>query len=125
MDCKKERFLKTCMRKCQKVSRKVVPCVARDTCCQCSLWSAPDNEMVVPNDVPKGHLVVYVGEYNKRHVIKIKLLRHPLFKALLDQAQEIYDFSPNDSRLHIPCDENMFLSVVQCAKSPPEGCLHV
>ncbi|KZV28480.1 hypothetical protein F511_03283 [Dorcoceras hygrometricum] len=122
MDCKKERFLQTCMKKCRNVGRKVVPCVACETCCQCS---PGDDEWVVPSDVPKGHLVVYVGEYNKRYVIKVKLLRHPLFKALLDQAQEIYDFSPDDSRLHIPCDENIFLSVVRCTKSPPEGCLHI
>ncbi|XP_073144877.1 auxin-induced protein 15A-like [Henckelia pumila] len=118
--CKKERFLKTCMKKCQRVvGRKVVPACCVSCCQSCS-------EMVVPSDVPKGHLVVYVGECNKRYVIKIKLLRHPLFKALLDQAQEIYDFSSDDSRLHIPCDENMFLSVVRCANSPPEGyCLHM
>ncbi|KAJ4836990.1 hypothetical protein Tsubulata_022200 [Turnera subulata] len=45
----------------------------------------------IPKDVPKGHLVVYVGESSKRFVIKIELLKHPLFKALLDEAKDEYD----------------------------------
>lgn len=88
-----------------------------DDCCQYCWWPSKQEEKIIPNDVPKGHLVVYVGEYCTRYVVEIKILRHPLFKALLDQAQEVYDFT-NDSKLHLPCNENIFLSVVQCAKSP-------
>ncbi|KAJ0624593.1 putative small auxin-up RNA [Helianthus annuus] len=68
---------------------------------------------------PKGHLVVYVGNNQRRFVINVKLLKHPLFNALLDQAREEYDFT-NDSRLSIPCDEEMFLSVIRCATSPQD-----
>nr|XP_043608710.1 auxin-induced protein 15A-like [Erigeron canadensis] len=71
-------------------------------------------EDCIPRDVPKGHLVVYVGENQSRFVINVKLLKNPLFNALLDQAQEEYDFAA-DSRLYIPCHEDIFLSVVQCA----------
>ncbi|KAG5402101.1 hypothetical protein IGI04_016708 [Brassica rapa subsp. trilocularis] len=71
---------------------------------------------VIPKDVPKGHLVVYVGEESMRFVI-ISLLAHPLFKALLDQAQDAYGFSA-DARLWIPCDASTFLEVVRCAGSP-------
>lgn len=78
---------------------------------------------VIPRDVPKGHLVVYVGENYKRHVIKISLLKHPLFKALLDVAQDVYDFGIN-SKLCIPCDECVFLEVLRCASgySGEKGC---
>ncbi|PIN07857.1 hypothetical protein CDL12_19568 [Handroanthus impetiginosus] len=116
MNIMKGKILKDCIKKWRKMGRKLIPCSACVTCCNWSLWH---DDKIVPSDVPKGHLVVYVGEYHKRFVIKVALLKHPLFQALLDQAQEVYDFNA-DSRLCIPCDENMFLSVVQCAKSPQD-----
>ncbi|KAM0045510.1 putative small auxin-up RNA [Helianthus debilis subsp. tardiflorus] len=72
-----------------------------------------DDDAYIPRDVPKGHLVVYVGENESRFVISVKLLKDPLFNALLDKAREEYDFTAG-SRLHIPCNENAFLSVVHC-----------
>ncbi|XP_047975447.1 auxin-responsive protein SAUR50 [Salvia hispanica] len=114
------KFLKACMKKWRRTGRRVIPCAAAsDKCCSWSLWPLVHEEKIVPSDVPRGHLVVYVGECHKRFVIKVSLLKHPLFQALLDQAREVYDFNA-DSKLRIPCDENVFLSVVQCAKSPPE-----
>ncbi|XP_071738868.1 auxin-induced protein 15A-like [Rutidosis leptorrhynchoides] len=74
-------------------------------------------ESFIPNDVPKGHLVVYVGENQRRFVIKVKLLKHPLFSALLDEARDEYGFT-NDSRFYIPCNEDTFLAVVRCAMTP-------
>ena len=72
------------------------------------------NSVSIPKDVPKGHMAVYVGQSLKRYVIKITLLEHPLFRALLDQARDEYGFA-TISKLCIPCDENMFLDAIQCA----------
>nr|AMQ09594.1 small auxin up regulated protein [Boehmeria nivea] len=107
---------------------KVSPCTCCDQyCCQWNLWPfknvVPNHEEVsIPKDVPKGHLVVYVGkdEYYKRFVIKIGLLNHPLFKALLDQARDEFDYVAGP-KLCIPCDESLFLNVVRCATCPDDA----
>ncbi|OIW05150.1 hypothetical protein TanjilG_02623 [Lupinus angustifolius] len=96
----------------------IIPCAAYEYCCHWAMWSSKHESCFIPNDVPKGHLVVYVGENHKRFVIRIAILNHPLFKALLDQAREEYDFTAADSKLCIPCDEHLFLSVLRCASSP-------
>ncbi|KAJ1398431.1 Small auxin-up RNA [Sesbania bispinosa] len=112
----KSRFLRGCLNKCKKMGSRVKTCAACEYCCQWVLWSSLHESCSIPSDVPKGHMVVYVGENHKRYVIKIALLQDPLFRALLDQAQEEYDFIA-DSRLCIPCDENLFLNVLRCATS--------
>lgn len=65
----------------------------------------------IPKDVPKGHMVVYVGEQLTRYVIKISFLEHPLFQELLELAHKEYGFS-GASGLCIPCDEDVFLGVI-------------
>ncbi|XP_071689036.1 protein SMALL AUXIN UP-REGULATED RNA 51-like [Rutidosis leptorrhynchoides] len=66
-----------------------------------SLYMHEDDEEdnYIPRDVPKGHMVVYVGENQTRFVINVILLKNPLFNALLDQAQEEYDFTADSRRL--------------------------
>ncbi|KAK9158445.1 hypothetical protein Scep_005019 [Stephania cephalantha] len=116
----KGRFFRACLTKWRKMDAEIFPSSARDNCCQWALWARLQDEDPIPKDVPKGHLVVYVGEEHKRFVIKVTLLKHPLFKALLDRAREEYEFSP-DLKLHIPCDEKLFVSVVQCASTQKDG----
>ncbi|KAG2332619.1 hypothetical protein Bca4012_017808 [Brassica carinata] len=114
----KSKFIKSFEKKLTLMTGKVIsPCTFCETCCQRICWAFKKEAEVIPKDVPKGHLVVYVGEESRRFVIKISLLTHPLFKALLEQAQEAYGFSA-DSRLWIPCDVSTFLDVVRCAGAP-------
>ncbi|KAL1351940.1 hypothetical protein HN51_015850 [Arachis hypogaea] len=116
----KAKFLREYLNKCKKLVVRGATnpsCSSYEYFCEWFLWPSMHKRCSIPSDVPKGHLVVYVGENRKRYVIKVTLLNHPLFKALLDQAQEEYDFVA-DSKLCIPCDDHFFLSVLQCASSP-------
>ncbi|CAK7325446.1 unnamed protein product [Dovyalis caffra] len=80
-------------------------------------WSLlPEDEYCIPKDIPKGHLAVYVGEDCKRYVIKVTLLKHPLFKALLDRTEEVFGFTTG-SKLCIPCNESMFKTILHCINS--------
>ncbi|EFH52456.1 auxin-responsive family protein [Arabidopsis lyrata subsp. lyrata] len=114
----KNKFIKSCEHKFKIMKSKsiVLPCCTSscESCCDKVSWGFKKGNEVIPKDVPRGHLVVYVGDDYKRFVIKMSLLTHPIFKALLDQAQDAY----NSSRLWIPCDENTFLDVVRCSGAP-------
>ncbi|XP_010550458.1 PREDICTED: auxin-induced protein 15A [Tarenaya hassleriana] len=63
------------------------------------------------DDVPKGHFVVYVGVSRSRHVVPISWLTHPMFLMLLQQAEEEFGFC-QETGLTIPCDEDVFHSLV-------------
>ncbi|XP_054803541.1 protein SMALL AUXIN UP-REGULATED RNA 12-like [Prosopis cineraria] len=89
----------------KQVSGRVVKWVR---CCFCDYYYEEEN---IPKDVPRGHVVVYVGEDFKRYVIRVSVLNHPQFKALLDDAEDVFGFS-NASKLHIPCNERIFLSIL-------------
>lgn len=64
------------------------------------------------SDVPKGHIAVYVGEFQKkRFVIPISYLNHPLFKVFLNRAEEEFGFNHPMGGLTIPCKEDAFINV--------------
>ncbi|KAL7118609.1 hypothetical protein ACP275_02G013600 [Erythranthe tilingii] len=63
-------------------------------------------------EVPKGHLVVYVGENEKkRFVIPLSYLNYPLFQDLLCQAEEEFGFHHPMGGLTIPCSEDRFVDL--------------
>ncbi|KAF7848233.1 hypothetical protein BT93_L2161 [Corymbia citriodora subsp. variegata] len=66
-----------------------------------------------PLDVPKGHFPVYVGErQKKRFVVPLSYLSRPSFQDLLSQAEEEFGFDHPMGGLTIPCNEEVFLSLI-------------
>lgn len=66
--------------------------------------------MGLPDDVPKGHFAVYVGQSRSRHIVPISWLAHPEFQSLLRIAEEEFGFNHNMG-LTIPCEEVAFQSL--------------
>ncbi|XWS75165.1 hypothetical protein CRYUN_Cryun01aG0061500 [Craigia yunnanensis] len=105
----KSKGLRKCLYKFRNVGATVLKYIIWGHIRDWNMWSCLLEEDYTPKDVPRGHLVVYAGEdYCKRFVIKISLLK----KALLDQAEEVFDFSAG-SKLCIPCNENIFAIILQ------------
>ncbi|XP_028957821.1 auxin-responsive protein SAUR23-like [Malus sylvestris] len=62
--------------------------------------------------VPKGYMVVYVGENGKkRFVIPISFLNHPSFQELLNKAVEEFGYNYPMGGLTIPCTEDIFIDL--------------
>lgn len=84
----------------QKLQRSISPRIRRSTA-----------------DVPKGHFAVYVGETQKRFVVPISYLSHPLFQELLHWTEEEFGFEHPMGGLTIPCREDYFTSITSLLSS--------
>ena len=62
-------------------------------------------------EVPKGYLVVYVGEKMKRFVIPLSYLKQTSFQDLLSLAEEEFGYKHPMGGLTIPCGEDVFLDI--------------
>jgi SAUR family protein len=60
---------------------------------------------------PEGCFSVYVGPEKQRFVIKTKYANHPLFKMLLEDAEEEYGYN-SEGPLLLPCDVDLFCKVL-------------
>ncbi|XP_043719218.1 uncharacterized protein LOC122667091 [Telopea speciosissima] len=60
-----------------------------------------------PPDVPKGYLAVYVGPELRRFIIPTTYLSLPVFKLLLEKAEEEFGFD-HKGGLTIPCEIETF-----------------
>lgn len=69
--------------------------------------------------VPEGCFSIYVGPERERFVIKTKYVNHPLFRALLEEAESEYGYS-SDGPLLLPCQVHHFLEMMarmECHKN--------
>ncbi|XP_027355569.1 auxin-induced protein X10A-like [Abrus precatorius] len=62
-------------------------------------------------NVPKGYVVVYVGEKMKRFLIPMSYLNQPSFQDLLRRAEEEFGYDHPTGGLTIPCTEDVFLHI--------------
>ncbi|KAL2925013.1 Auxin-responsive protein SAUR15 [Bienertia sinuspersici] len=65
--------------------------------------------------VPKGHIPLYVGEQAnkmKRYVVPLSYLSHPIFRDLLQRAEEEFGFNHSMGALTIPCSEELFFNLI-------------
>ncbi|CAH2070470.1 unnamed protein product [Thlaspi arvense] len=65
---------------------------------------------------PHGCFTVYVGPTKQRIVVKTKLVNHPLFKSLLEDAETEYGYR-RDGPIVLPCEVDFFFKVLADMKS--------
>ncbi|KAK8477174.1 hypothetical protein V6N13_057969 [Hibiscus sabdariffa] len=71
-----------------------------------------------PPDVPKGYLAVYVGLELRRFIIPTSYLSHPVFKVLLEKAEEEFGYGHNGG-LTLPCEIETFKYLLKCIENHP------
>ncbi|GJN21153.1 hypothetical protein PR202_gb08604 [Eleusine coracana subsp. coracana] len=62
--------------------------------------------------VPAGCFAVLVGPDKERFVVRARCANHPLFRALLDEAETEYGFAGCDGPLELPCAVDDFMEVM-------------
>lgn len=73
-----------------------------------------------PLDVPKGYLAVYVGPELRRFIIPTSYLTLPVFKVLLEKAEEEFGFD-HKGGLTLPCEIETFKYLLQCIEHNHKG----
>ncbi|GJM98332.1 hypothetical protein PR202_ga15328 [Eleusine coracana subsp. coracana] len=61
---------------------------------------------------PEGCFTVTVGEGRQRFVIRTACVNHPLFRALLEEAEEEFGYAAAGP-LALPCDADEFVRVLE------------
>ncbi|OAY82331.1 Indole-3-acetic acid-induced protein ARG7 [Ananas comosus] len=68
------------------------------------------------SDLPKGHFPICIGEEQKRFMVPISYLKHPLFQKLLDGAEEEVELDHQRGVLRVPCGEDAFVKLTNQLK---------
>jgi len=61
---------------------------------------------------PEGCFTVCVGAGRQRFVVRTECVNHPLFRALLDEAEEAFGYAAAGP-LALPCDADAFVRVLE------------
>ncbi|XP_022751763.1 uncharacterized protein LOC111300387 [Durio zibethinus] len=100
------------------VSRPINKRLTNVACCDSDEESSHGPQP--PPDVPKGYLAVYVGPELRRFIIPTSYLSHPVFKILLEKAEEEYGYDHNGG-LTLPCEIETFKYLLKCIENHPKG----
>ncbi|WOK92073.1 hypothetical protein Cni_G00764 [Canna indica] len=88
-----------------------IHCESDEECCQ-----SPE----APPDVPRGYCPVYVGLEQRRFVIPTSYFSLPVFRLLLEKAEEEFGFD-HKGALTIPCEIETFKYILQCMERHAKG----
>lgn len=77
-----------------------------DAAAACESPMTPD--VAAPADVPRGCCPVYVGAERRRFVVPTAYLGSPVFRRLLEKAEEEFEFHYHGGAVTIPCDVEAF-----------------
>lgn len=98
----------------------ISPAVSRRLRTSSNVYSESDDDVSHspdhPIDVPRGYLAVYVVPELRRFIIPTSYLSDPLFKVLLEKAEEEFGFD-HSGGLTIPCEIETFKYLLQCMEN--------
>ncbi|CAM0952287.1 unnamed protein product [Alopecurus aequalis] len=64
------------------------------------------------NKLAEGCFSVYVGTGRQRFVVRTECVNHPLFRVLLEEAEEVFGYTAAGP-LELPCDAEEFARVLE------------
>ncbi|KAM3258721.1 hypothetical protein ACQJBY_050487 [Aegilops geniculata] len=70
-------------------------------------WSTP-----MRNKPAEGCFSVYVGAGRQRFVVRTECVNHPLFRVLLEEAEEVFGYAAAGP-LELPCNAEAFAGVLE------------
>jgi hypothetical protein len=76
-----------------------------------------------PADVPRGCCPVYVGAERRRFVVPTAYLGMPVFRRLLEKAEEEFEFHYHGGAVTIPCDTEAFKYILVVMDRHRQGLL--
>ncbi|KAE8799368.1 auxin-responsive protein SAUR36-like [Hordeum vulgare] len=74
-----------------------------------------------PAGVPRGCCAVYVGAERRRFVVPTAYLGNPVFRRLLEKAEEEFEFEYAGGALSIPCDTESFKYILAVMERHRKG----